>query len=160
MTFNNEYDNLKWDEYYSLGNEKIDTQHRGLFDAVNKLIASCESGLDTAELNETLLFIVNYTVQHFDDEEALQIECNYPDYERHKGLHDEFKAVVINLVHRFSMTGSSDELCKDVKKIMIKWIVKHIMNEDKKIGNYLKGKNQPPAVKNVKGEAGRRDGAV
>jgi len=136
-TENEEY-GLDWNEYYSLGNEQVDNQHRELFNLVNNLIRSCDDGTDTAKLKETLLFLVNYAVLHFDDEEALQIKYNYPEYERHKKLHDEFKVVVIELVQRFNEIGSSVELSKDVKKIVIKWLVKHIMDEDKKIGNYLR----------------------
>jgi len=136
-TVNEEY-GLDWNEYYSLGNEQVDNQHRELFNLVNSLIRSCDDGTDTVKLKETLLFLVNYAVLHFDDEEALQIKYNYPEYENHKKLHDEFKVVVIELVKRFNETGSSIELSKDVKKIVIKWLVKHIMDEDKKIGNYLR----------------------
>ena len=142
MNTNNENNGLKWDDYYSLGNEKIDEQHRELFDLVNSLIASCDGDDDTETIKKTLLFLVDYTLKHFNDEETLQKENNYPEYEKHKKLHDDFKTVVVNLVHRFSVSGSSAELSKDVKKIVIKWLVKHIMNEDKKIGGFLKEKNQ------------------
>jgi len=149
MITNNENNGLKWDDYYSLENEEIDKQHRGLFDLVNSLIISCDEGKDTEKIKETLLFLVNYTLQHFNDEEALQKECNYPEYENHKKLHDDFKAVVVNLVQRFSQTGSSVDLSKDVKKIVIKWLVKHIMNEDKKIGRHMKEIKQQPVVKKI-----------
>ena len=138
MINNNETNVLKWDDYYSIGNEKIDEQHRGLFDLVNSLITSCDDGSDTETIKKTLLFLVDYTLQHFNDEETMQRECNYPEYENHKKLHDDFKIVVVDLVHRFSETGSSSELGKDIKKIVINWLFKHIMNEDKKISGYLK----------------------
>jgi len=149
MITRNENNGLKWDDYYSLGNEKIDEQHRGLFDLVNSVIVSCDDGSDTITIKETLLFLADYTLQHFNVEEALQRECNYPEYEKHKKLHDDFKIVVIDLVHRFLNSGSSADLSKDIKKIVIKWLVKHIMNEDKKIGRYLMEKNQPPVVKKI-----------
>jgi len=134
----NENINLKWDDCYLLGNEKVDNQHKELFNLVNSLVQSCDSGTDTKKLKETLLFMVNYAVLHFDDEEALQIECNYPEYEKHKKMHDDFKNVVLGLVDRFSQSGSSAELSNDVKKIIVKWLVNHIMSEDKKIGDHLK----------------------
>jgi len=149
MIAKNENYGLKWDDYYSLGNEKIDKQHRELFDLVNSLISSCDDGDDTGIIKKTLLFLADYTLQHFNDEEALQKECNYPEYEKHKKLHDDFKKVVSDLVHRYSISGSSSDFCKDIKKIAIKWLVKHVMNEDKKISVYLKEKNQPPVVKKI-----------
>jgi len=135
----NENVSLKWDDCYLLGNEKVDNQHKELFNLVNSLVRSCDSGEGTDKLKETLLFMINYTVLHFDDEEALQIECKYPDYEKHKKMHDDFKVVVLGLVDRFSNTGSSAELSSDVRKIIVKWLVNHIMTEDKKIGDFLRG---------------------
>jgi len=81
--------------------------------------------------------LVNYTVQHFNDEEVLQIKCNYPEYEKHKQIHEDFKVTVTELIKRFNESGSSTNLCEDVKSIVIKWLVNHIMSEDKKISAYL-----------------------
>ena len=134
----NENVDLNWNDCYLLGNEKVDSQHKELFNLVNSLVHSCDNGTNTVKLKETLLFLVNYAVLHFDDEEALQIECGYPEYEKHKKMHDDFKVIVLSLVNRFSQSGSSVELSNDVRKIVVKWLVNHIMSEDKKIGDYLK----------------------
>ena len=129
---------LKWDNSYLLGNEQVDNQHRELFDKVNLLISSCENGSAIEEVKETLEFLVNYAVCHFDAEEALQLEHNYPEYEHHKKLHDDFKVTVIETVKKFEETGSSSELNKDITSVIVKWLITHILNEDKKIGAYLR----------------------
>ncbi|MCL2444217.1 MAG: hemerythrin family protein [Treponema sp.] len=130
-----------WDESYLLGNEQVDAQHRQLFDIVNNLVNNCKSDSDTEKMKNALNFLVDYTVQHFDDEEALQIKINYPEYENHKKLHDDFKLVVVDLVNRFNTSGSTSGLGDDVKAIVIKWLVNHIMSEDKKIGVHLQNIN-------------------
>jgi len=130
-------DGFIWDDSYLLGSELVDTQHHQLFDLVNSLVVSCISGSNKEKLKDTLDFLVNYTVQHFNDEEALQIDCNYPEYEQHKQLHEDFKLIVVGLVQRFNESGSSSKLCDDVKSIVIKWLVNHILTEDKKIGVHL-----------------------
>ena len=129
---------IKWSDEYALGDERVDSQHRELFKLVADLVDSCENGSSSAHLKNTLDFLVNYTVQHFNDEEALQIKYNYPEYEAHKKLHEDFKVTVTDLVNRFSETGSSSWLSSDVNKIVVKWLIQHIMSEDKKIGGYLK----------------------
>jgi len=130
-------DGFIWDDSYLLGNELVDTQHHQLFDLVNSLVRSCADGSDTKKVKETLDFLINYTVQHFDDEEVLQIKFKYPEYERHKQLHEAFKPVVAGLVQRFEECGSSEKLCIDIKTIVVKWLVNHILTEDKKIGEHL-----------------------
>jgi hemerythrin len=131
-------DSLKWDSNYLIGDEIIDAQHLKLFQLVNDLIRSCEDGTGVEKLNETLGFLVVYTMQHFGDEEALQIKYNYPLYEEHKKAHEEFKVTVGELVQRFKDGGSSSELNRDITRIAIKWLIGHILNDDKKFGVFLK----------------------
>jgi len=130
-----------WDDSYKLGNEKVDNQHRQLFDIVNSLVLSCTNGSSTEKIRHTLDFLVNYTVQHFNDEEALQIECNYPEYEMHKEIHENFKLKVVDLVNRFNESGCSSGLCNDIKTIVLKWLTNHILYEDKKIGEFIQNSN-------------------
>ena len=127
-----------WDESYVLGNEKVDAQHRQLFDLVNSLVYFCEDGTDKEKIEDSLNFLVNYTVQHFNDEEVLQVECNFPEYKLHKNMHEDFKVTVGELVQRFNECGSTTKLGSDIKTIVVKWLVDHILTEDKKIGVDLK----------------------
>jgi len=129
-----------WDDSYLIGSEHIDAQHHQLFDLVNTLVSSCADGSAAEKVRNTLDFLVNYTVQHFNDEEALQIECNYPDFEAHKKLHDDFKITVIDLVNRFAEGGSSFNLSNEIKTTVVHWLVNHILSEDKRIGDHIQGK--------------------
>ena len=128
---------VAWNDSYKFGNEQVDMQHKRLFELVSGLVSSCMDGTDTEKLRETLDFLVNYTVCHFNDEEALQIQHNYPEYARHKQLHEDFKATVGKLVQRFIQSASSKELSNDVNKIVVRWLVNHIQREDKKIGRHI-----------------------
>ena len=129
---------LAWKDDFNLGHEWVDMQHRRLFELVNGLVDSCADGSDIIKLKGTLDFLVNYTVQHFVDEEALQLQYSYPGYERHKGLHEDFKTTVGGLVEKFTASGSSAELSSDVNKIVVRWLVNHIQREDKKIGEHIR----------------------
>ena len=129
---------LAWKDEFNLGNEWVDMQHRRLFELVGGLIASCADGSDTEKLKGTLDFLVNYTLQHFNDEEDLQLKYNYPEYEKHKSLHEDFKNTVGILVEKFTASGSSAELSSDVNKIVVRWLINHIQREDKKIGVYIR----------------------
>ncbi len=128
---------FKWTNDLEIGDEKIDSQHRQLFDFLNDLIDACSRGSDTQTLDKTLDFLVNYTVLHFKDEEEIQLAYSYPDYERHKQQHEDFKLTVGELVQRFNESGSSSELSRDACKIVATWFLRHIREEDKKIGRYI-----------------------
>jgi len=129
---------IAWSDDYSLGYERVDAQHRRLFELLSELVSSCMEGTDVDKLHKTIDFLVNYTIQHFSDEEALQIEYGYPGYVRHKQLHENFKATVGDLVQRFTQSGSLSELSADVNKVIVKWLITHIQREDKKIGAHIK----------------------
>jgi len=128
---------LAWSKDFELGYGQVDSQHRRLFELVSELVSACMDGSDTQKLRETLDFLVKYTVQHFTDEEALQLRCNYPGYERHKQLHEDFKVTVGELVYEFDRYGSTIELSNNVNKIVVKWLINHIQREDKRIGDHL-----------------------
>ena len=129
---------IAWDNSLLMGNALVDMQHQKLFALVSDIVEACEAGTDTAKLHDTLMFLVNYAVKHFADEESVQLEYNFPEYEEHKQIHEDFKKTVNELVKRFKISGSSQELSSDVNKILIKWLVNHIQTEDKKIGEHIR----------------------
>ena len=128
---------IAWSEKYELGNAQVDAQHRRLFELVSDLVEACMQGCEDEKLTETLDFLVNYTIRHFRDEEALQLQYKYPEYESHKQIHDDFKITVSGLVRNYKENGSSDELSSNVNKIIVRWLVNHIQCEDKKIATHI-----------------------
>jgi len=129
---------IAWSDDLKLGNDHVDMQHHRLFELLSELIGACMVGAETAKLQETLDFLVEYTILHFKDEEDLQQWYNFPEYERHKQLHEIFKSTVGGLVQRFAKNGSSEELSNDVNKVIARWLVHHIQREDKKIGEHIR----------------------
>jgi len=129
---------IAWNDSYILGDDKVDEQHRQLFSLLSGLVASCMDGSGAEKLQETLDFLVGYTVQHFNDEEAWQIEHDFPDYLRHKQKHEDFKVTVLGLVAKFKENGSSEELSMDVNKIVVRWLIQHINGEDRKIAEHIR----------------------
>jgi len=131
---------IVWDKKYELGNNKVDRQHISLCDMVNNLIRQCEQGKAAESLQETLAYLVDYTVYHFKSEEELQAETDYPGYAEHKLIHEDFKVTVDKLVQRFKENGSSEELVTDIRETVIPWLTNHMQTEDTKIGAYLREK--------------------
>jgi hemerythrin len=129
---------VAWNKNLETGNEAIDFQHRQLFKLASDLVEACGNGQDIAHLGEVLRFLATYTVQHFTDEEALQLACHYPDYAAHKKLHDDFKLVVNDLIARYEREGSPRDLSNQVSSVVVRWLVQHIRGEDTKIAAYIR----------------------
>ena len=129
---------IAWSKDYELGNDFVDSQHKRLFELVGNIGKSCLEGEDINTISETLDFLLQYTVQHFSDEEALQIKYNFPEYNYHKKLHENFEATVIGKVSEFKEKGSTKDLSDTINEFVIEWLVNHILKEDMKIGAYIK----------------------
>jgi hemerythrin-like metal-binding protein len=131
---------VAWSRDLETGNEKIDAQHKQLFQLTSDLIDACAKGESRAVLGEALNFLAAYTVQHFADEEALQLSCGFPDYQRHKKLHDEFKVTAADLIEEYDAAGSTSDLVNKVHTVVVRWLVKHIKGEDLKIADFIRSK--------------------
>jgi len=127
-----------WTDSLIIGDVKIDHQHRKLVEAIDKFIDACKLGKGRNTIAETLNFIVVYTIKHFNDEEELQIKYAFPHYGEHKLLHTQFLTTVRNLQQEFDKEGPTAALTSKINKTLVDWLIKHVNNEDKQIGEHLK----------------------
>jgi hemerythrin len=130
-----------WDKSLETGNQMIDAQHKQLFAAINDLIRTCESGKGKDELKKSMDFLNSYTIKHFFDEEQLQQQHKYPDYENHKKYHEGFKKEVRDLSVELIMKGASDSLLKDVQVKIGDWLVTHIKGQDIKVAAHIRSRS-------------------
>lgn len=120
------------------GNRVIDMEHRQLIDAVNSLLEACAKGQGRTQLLNTARFLLDYTQKHFADEEAIQTKNHYPDYTRHKKIHDDFKKTAADLVKKIEDEGPTVANVGKINTILAGWLLNHIKGEDKKLAAYLK----------------------
>ncbi|MDH4199371.1 MAG: bacteriohemerythrin [Spirochaetia bacterium] len=129
---------IEWNENYKLGIEKIDKQHEFLMDYINKLIEIHEMTQDKNAVATVFIGLIHYFVYHFEHEEMVMQECNYPGLERRCFENDIF----CNNLERAKldyMKGDISSLSYIIDYIKI-WIMDHIMIEDKKYVGELSGK--------------------
>ncbi|MCL2888271.1 MAG: hemerythrin family protein [Elusimicrobia bacterium] len=126
-----------WDASLETGNDIIDTQHKQLIEALNGLILAYQGGKGPDELLRTLDFLSAYVIRHFTDEEALQVQYNYPDYQRHRLYHNEFRRTIEKLSAEISEKGPTDELILVTIKTVADWLIHHIKSDDFKLAAYI-----------------------
>ncbi len=85
-----------WKDSYKIGVQEVDDQHKELFERLNAFLRVVR-GKDTMEVKaekvaETLAFMGEYVIVHFDSEEEIQRRYNYLNYETHRQIHERFKA--------------------------------------------------------------------
>lgn len=118
------------------GNMLIDSEHRQLFQAVNDMMDACSGGKGREKIETTVRFLVSYVDKHFGDEEKLQIQTSYPNYQPHKMFHEKYKSEI----RRASEILINDASIASVGQVnqLIGQLITHIRTEDKKLAAHIK----------------------
>ncbi|HAX52390.1 bacteriohemerythrin [Muricomes intestini] len=126
-----------FDETLVTGNETIDSQHKELFDKINKLLDSCENGNDKLTAVKMLDYLADYTDFHFSAEEKLQEDIEYPGIKEHKKEHEKLRNVVKELYEMLEEEeGPSNAFVEQVNKNVIEWLYGHIKSFDRSVAEY------------------------
>ena len=119
-----------------VGVAKIDEQHKELINRVNSIITMGSKSFSDEETQKTLDLLGTYVVQHFGDEEELQISCHYPRYEWHKAIHQAFIEDFLKLKEEFAKHGASFDFTIELNNRIVSWIVRHIKSVDVEFGEF------------------------
>ena len=68
---------IQWSEKMSVGNSRIDQQHKTLVEMVNNIYQAISKGKGDNVMEETLTQLITYTRTHFDYEEQFMQQINY-----------------------------------------------------------------------------------
>lgn len=128
---------LQWTEDLAVGIGRIDAQHQEIFNKYNEFLNACKSGQGRTSLLDLLDFLADYVNEHFAHEEQLMAEYDYPDRERHVGMHRELSGVVCALRSRFVAEGPSLSIITELNRAIFEWLVAHIRKTDVELGSYL-----------------------
>jgi methyl-accepting chemotaxis protein len=128
----------KWDDTFVTGVKLIDARHMRLFETVNRLLDACDQGRGQEELEKSLAFLINYTVKHFSEEEALQQKYGYPGFQAHRQIHENFKRTVGEFARQLNAQGPSQAMLERIKTQVGGWLVTHVKVEDIKMAAFLK----------------------
>ena len=127
-----------WDETYSVHIAKIDQQHQKFTVMLDMLFEAIEAGRSQDALYEILQELIAYAGYHFDTEEELMVQYQYPEFEAHHQEHETFRAKVLEFQENF--LGGGETVAIDVAHFMTHWIAEHVMNTDKKYSPFLNAK--------------------
>jgi hemerythrin len=129
---------IAWTDDLQTQVERIDEQHKEMFRQFNELGEAVWDGKGKEAIGNILVFLADYTVRHFRDEETLMVSHHYPHYTTHKTAHDEFVSEVDVLVKSFKSQEYSSALTISVLSKVGEWTRQHIRGMDKAMGLYVK----------------------
>lgn len=133
MVFNAEQ--RLWQNKYKINEPEIDSQHYQLFHKIDRLFYFVNNGdpvRQKKECMDTINFLIDYTIDHFNTEEAYQRKINYCDYERHKKMHSQFRQVIGQYQKKLLGDFSKKNLDAFFGTLIV-WLITHVYIYDKKI---------------------------
>ena len=128
---------VNWDDILYTGIDNIDNEHKELFKSFNKLVYVMKEEKDKNEVIKYLDSFEKRIIKHFNEEEAIMKQRNYPKFNMQHNQHEEFKNELKILRNIFETTGVSALFAITVQQKMSKWSRKHIMDLDKDLGEFL-----------------------
>jgi hemerythrin len=119
---------MTWNKSYSVGVQKIDSQHTVLFDIINELHAAMMNGKAQSLTGPLLCKLADYTKNHFAAEEAMMAAAKYPGLADHKLKHCELVKQVDDYVLRYDKGEITLNL--HLLDFLRDWLTTHIQKVD------------------------------
>jgi hemerythrin len=128
---------LQWKDEYSMNEEEIDKQHKGLFKLSNEIYDLVEAGIDDDEHFRKLFLALNdYSIEHFLYEEMYMKEQGYPNLKEHIKQHNRFSNTVKDLCI------NKRTHIKDIGEFVSTWLVEHVLNEDMEYRDFINNRSK------------------
>ena len=117
-----------WRPDYATGAERIDNQHKQLFDLVNELHDAMMKGKAKDQIQATLDQLISYTLTHFSDEETEMRRAGYPKLAEHIAEH---KALTDKVTYyRQALRSGNLAITLEAMRFTGQWLRDHILQRD------------------------------
>ncbi len=132
---------FEWDDKYSVGVEEMDEHHKKLMDIINRLHDAMKEGKAQDEMENIIKEMKEYTDYHFEAEEELLEEHDYP--ERKLGEQEEQHKKYVNKISEYMKDYEEDKLTlsMDISNFLKDWLSNHILEVDMKYKDHFEGKD-------------------
>lgn len=119
-----------WHNHYKIGHATVDEQHQHLFELANLIVEAN----DTDELIRLFMLFYQHIREHFQAEEALMKQLNYPGYEQHVTAHNQ---MLDRLVEISKTIHARQWNLADIQVFVSRWVLVHILEVDRLLGQFL-----------------------
>jgi len=122
---------IEWRETYSVGIEKLDEQHRNLFQYSNDLESGIKNGAVSKQtLEGALKFLGSYVKGHFSQEEACMFKYACPMAKQNSMAHQKFIEAYKNFQDIIIKDDDHEGTLKQLHHFLETWLVDHICKID------------------------------
>ncbi len=130
---------FEWNDEYLIGIEELDYEHRDLINRLNELHGELAHHDEKGQIEDCLREIQVRVVAHFALEEHFMLENNFNNYAPHKEEHDNFLALIADLIEKF-LTDPELSYGDQLEEQLRHWIVNHILTSDQELASAIEDK--------------------
>lgn len=133
---------FEWADDMLIDNGLIDRDHRHLVDLVNELHTATSEGLGQTVVDDVLKRLFDYTRQHFENEERIMAQVQFPHLVKHRANHQAFIESLVALREKYE--AGSISAASQLSTLLRDWLSLHIRRADRELRAYV-GKPGPGA---------------
>jgi diguanylate cyclase (GGDEF)-like protein/hemerythrin-like metal-binding protein/PAS domain S-box-containing protein len=125
-------DIFPWDDNFKTGLSTVDEQHQQLVQMLNELASQFAFESDRIDLSKLFDGLLDYTVYHFETEEAIWREY-LPDESlevNHRESHKNFIDQLHELIDRAQL-GPQYQVAEKTLEFLVRWLASHILESDR-----------------------------
>lgn len=117
---------------------RLDEQHLAMLTATDNILRGADDGDWETSLSSCLSALNEYTSVHFDIEQELMREYEYPHRVEHEAQHTGFRAELKEIEGEICRYGAGAELAEHTRLVLTDVLVRHIRDHDLKMAAYFK----------------------
>ena len=122
---------IHWDPKFETSDQKIDDQHRKLFDWINKLEAMRDAPeINKIQFDSAMSFLSMFTNVHFSYEECVMAVKKCPVADKNREAHGKFLQAFEGYKRRYQTEGPTKQLLTELCDVASNWIAAHICRID------------------------------
>jgi len=125
-----------WNPIWETGFPDIDRQHQELLRRMESLAMVLAGGGELLETERTLLHMGEYVEFHFQAEEALMRQFEYPGLPLHQAHHDALRSQVRSLVDAY--VADHELVPMSVMDFLVGWLSDHIDKHDRAMAAFFR----------------------
>jgi len=125
---------FEWCDEYVVDGGQIDHEHRSLIRMANDVFSVGEPQEHRDRIIGLVKELYQYMETHFENEEDIMRECNYPRYPEHMAKHREILAEMNRAIRDIR---GLDRYIENLQDMMVHWVIRHIAQDDALIGEHL-----------------------
>lgn len=125
---------MSWSKSLETGIKDVDERNRALLEHVDTLMRTD----DRRSVGEILDDLERLAIRHFEEEQALHVEAEYPKAAPHRRYHESYVVKFRRIKRKYIEEGATLSNLLAFNRNVAEWLERHILSHDKDFAEYYK----------------------